>query len=516
MEHEADEAGVRRIIGRASIVAAGTAYRQGISLASGLIVARVIGAADYGIFNLARNLVEVAGIFTRLGLDLGLQRFFGETNTAHLRASRIEVLRRVRLLASGFALVPVIAVALGLGRVLEASVYPYSRFAEVLLCLALALPFVTDLGVLGGAYRGILKLAPSVMAECVLLPTIRLAVIVILFAAGWRLWAVVTASTLASFLASAFLAMRARSDFLRDGAAPRPESWADAFRVVRYSSVLAGSMIVTALTTSMDMLVLGHFTTAEDLGQYSLVKTLLILTGVLGVACGQGLEVLVADRHFRGDLDGMVRVMSLSARLITLVTAPIFGVFLFWGAQIALFFGPSFAVSPAVVGWLAAGPLISMMFWPAATGLSMTGRHVLELKILAAGLAIAMLLCWVAVPAFGQLGAAVAMCTAVAIANFARVVAVRRFIGAYPFGNDIFLIAAAGIGLAGLSDAVVAQFSLPSLWNTIFGIGCFAVSYAVAVWMHLLSESERSGIRRAVTSTAGILSSKVGDLVRRS
>jgi O-antigen/teichoic acid export membrane protein len=510
-----DEAAPRRLIGRASIAAAGTAYRQGVSLLSGLIVARVIGAADYGIFNLARNLVEVAGIFTRLGLDLGLQRFFGETNTAQQRASRSDVLPRARLLASGVALVPVAAVALGLGRVLEANVYQYSQFAEVLLCLALALPFVTDLGVLGGAYRGILKLAPSVIAECVLLPTIRLAGIVILFAAGWRLWAVVVASTVASFLAAAFLAMRARSDF-RDSAPAGPEPWTLTFRVVRYSSVLAGSMIVTALTTSMDVLALGHFTTAQDLGQYSLVKTLLVFTTVLGVACGQGLEALVADRYFRGDLDGMVRVMSVSARYITLVTAPIFAVFLFWGAQITLVFGPSFAVSPAVVGWLAAGPLIAMMFWPAATGLSMTGRHVLELKILAAGLAIAALLCWVAVPAFGQLGAAVAMCASVAIANLARVLAVRRFIGALPFGNDIFLIVAAGIGLAWAGNAIAARLPLPPPWDTIFGIGCFVVSYAVAGWMHLLSESEKSGIRRAAGSAAGILFSKMGELVKRS
>ena len=515
MEHAIDEAAPRKLIGRASIVAAGTIYRQAISFISGLVVARVIGAADYGIFNLARNLVEVTGIFTRLGLDLGLQRFFGETNTAQHRASRIVVLRRVRLLANALALLPVIAVMLGLGRTLEANVYQYSGFAEVLLCLALALPFLTDLGVLGGAYRGILKLAPSVIAECVLLPTIRLAAIVVLFLAGWRLWAVVAGTTFASLIASWFLAMRARSDF-RDGAPALPGSWADAFRVVRYSTVLAGSMVVTALTTSMDMLVLGHFTTAEDLGQYSLVKTLLILTGVLGVACGQGLEVLVADRYFRGDLAGMVRVMSLSARFITLVTVPIFAIFLFWGAQIALFFGPSFAVSQAVVCWLAAGPLISMMFWPSATGLSMTGRHFLELKILAAGLVVAAALCWVAVPAFGQLGAAVAMCTSVAVANLARVLAVRRFIGAFPFGNDIFLVAATGIALAWGSNAVVAQFSLSSSCSTVAGIGCFVLSYAIASWTRLLSESEKSGIHGAVRSAAGILFSKVGELVKRA
>src|SRR5436853_5256737 len=126
MENRINEAGPRRIIGRASIVAAGALYRQVVSFISGLIVARVIGASDYGIFNLARNLVEVTGIFTRLGLDLGLQRYFGETNKVQDRASRTAMLLRVRLLACTLALLPVVAVALGLGRFLETHVYHYS------------------------------------------------------------------------------------------------------------------------------------------------------------------------------------------------------------------------------------------------------------------------------------------------------------------------------------------------------------------------------------------------------
>jgi O-antigen/teichoic acid export membrane protein len=509
MEYGTEEAGPRKMLGRASIVAAGTAYRQCVSFLSGLIVARVIGAADYGIFSLARNLVEVTGIFTRLGLDLGLQRYFGETSGARQGVARAELLGRVRLLAGGLALLPVIAIALGLGWFLEANVYPYRGFSEVLLCLALALPFMTDLAVLGGAYRGILKLAPSVLADCVLLPTVRLALIVILFAAGWTLWAVVVGSTLASFLASAFLAARARSD-LRDGAPVRPQSWGDALRVVRYSCVLAGSMIVTALTTSMDTFMLGHFATAQDLGQYSLVKTLLILTGVLGVACGQGLEALVAERHYRGDLDGMVRVMSLSTRLIALVTAPIFAIFLFWGAQLTLLFGPSFAASQVVVGWLAAGSFISLIFWPSACGLSMTGRHVLELKILSAGLVVAMLLCWFAVPAYGQLGAAVATCASVANANLARVLVVRRVVGRFPFGRDLFLITAAGIGIAWGCDAIVARFPLAAPWSAMLAIGCFVPAYALAVWTHLLSEAEKRGIRELARSRAPMLFGKGG------
>lgn len=496
-----ENAGPRRLIGRASIVAAGTAYQQGLAFLSGLIVARVIGAADYGIFNLARSLLDLAATASRLGLDVGLQRHFGESSAAADRGGHVVVLGRVRLLAGAVALLLVLAVALGLGRVIEAHVYRYPHFAEILLCLALALPFLTDIAVLGGAYRGIFRLSPPVIAECVLFPSIRLAAILILFLAGWRLWAVVAGTTLASVLAAAFLAARARADF-RNADRITTHAWTDTFRVMRYSGVLAGAVLVVSLTSSMDLLVLGRFATAQDLGQYSLVKMLLVLMGVFGVAFGQGLGALVAERHVRSDLAGMVRVMSLSTRLVTLLTLPVFAVFLFWGAQLTALFGPSFATSQAVVSWLAAAQYVFIIFGPSGWALSMTGRHVLELKILVAGLGVAVLLCWFAVPAYGQLGAAIAIFTSMAVANSLRVLFVRRLLGAFPFGTDIMVITAAGIALAWGCSTIIGRLPLHPPWNGVAGIGCFGLAYGAVAWTQLLSKSERGGIDAAFRSTA--------------
>jgi O-antigen/teichoic acid export membrane protein len=496
-----DDGGPRKIIGRASIAAAGSIYQQGVSFVSGLIVARVIGAAEYGIFNLARTLVDLSAVVTRLGLDVGLQRFFGETAAGRDRAYAAAVLRRLRLLASTLALLPVAAVMLGLGRALENGVYPFPHFSQILLCLALAVPFLTDIAVLGGAYRGVLKLPPTILAECVLLPTVRLAVILILFAAGWRLWAVVVGTVLASFLASALLSLRARSDF-RVATAATPAPWAAAFEVLSYSSVLAVAVLVTALTSSMDVLVLGRFVTAEELGQYSLVKTLLVLMAVFGAAFTNGLGALVAERHSRGDADGLLRVMSLTSRFVTLATLPIFAVFLFWGAQIAALFGPSFALSQPVVGWLATSQFALAIFGPAGWALSMTGKHVLELKILSAGLVLAAVLCLLAVPAFGQLGAAIAMCSATAAVNIVRVLFVRRSLRAFPFRADTFAIAATGLLLAWASHASTVHMSSSSSMNTLIGVAAFVLLYGVANWSYFLSESERSGISGLCGATA--------------
>jgi hypothetical protein len=52
-------------------------YNQMLSFAAGILVARVIGASQYGVVSVARNILEVLGIVSPLGLDLALQRRLG-------------------------------------------------------------------------------------------------------------------------------------------------------------------------------------------------------------------------------------------------------------------------------------------------------------------------------------------------------------------------------------------------------------------------------------------------------
>lgn len=502
-----DENGLRPLIGRASLVGAGTAWQQGLSFLTGLLVARMLGAADFGMLNLARSLADTTGIVTRLGLDIGLQRHMGESATSAARQARAALLAKLRLLAGGFALLPALAVALGIGAALEADVYRYDRFSETLLCLLLVLPFATDLAVLGGAYRGVLRLAPAVTAEYFLLPTIRLAAIVVLFLAGWRLWAVVAGSMLATLLASLWLARAARRDF-PSVAAGAFGGWPEARRVVGYSSVLSAAVLVTALTGSIDLLLLGHFGSAVETGQYALVKTLLLMMGVFGVAFGQGLGALVAERHARGDTGGMAAVMSLTARWIALVTAPLFALFLFWGSEFTRLFGPSFHAPQGVVAALALGQYLIAILGPVGWALSMTGRHFRELGILTAGLAVATVAGALAIPAWGQWGAALATLAAIAVANLGRVLAARAVVGRLPVGGDVLRITALGIGLAAFFELATSSLSWPAPVCAACAAGGFLLSYAACAWHFLLDAGEKRQLHGACRALAGRLAGK--------
>ncbi len=498
-----DTENARSIVKRASIAAAAGVYQQGVTFVSGVVIARVIGAGDYGIFNLARNLVDVVSIVTRLGLEIGLQRYFGEALSRGERSRRCAVLAPLRLVGFIAALVPVIAVALGLGRILEMDVYRYAGFDWILLCLALTLPFATDLAILGGAYRGVLWVSRAMFAEAVLVPTIRLVVIVVLFIVGWRLWAVTVGTAIASLLAAAFLAACARTDFASEKTTVT--DWPEAMRVIRYSSVMAAAVLVTTLGSTMDIFVLGRFAAADELGRYSLIKTLLLLMGLIGGAFNQTTGALVAARHSQGDPAGIVRVLSTTTRWVTFGTAPLLALFLVWGSSVTALFGPSFVASAAVTGWLAAGQYLRAVLAPSGWALSMTGRHVLEFAILAAGLLVGTIACLLAVPAYGALGAAVATCVATGATNLARVLIVRRNLGTLPFGRDLVIIPAMAIALAMATDWLVARWQLPGEWHAVVSCSCFAVAYVPVAWRWLLTPAERAEVRNTLATIAPAL-----------
>jgi O-antigen/teichoic acid export membrane protein len=511
MHATADSAETRNIVKRASIAAGAGIYQQGMTFVSGLVIARVIGAGDYGVFNLARNLVDVAAIVTRLGLEIGLQRHFGEAVTQAERNRRCGILRPLRLIGFAVALLPIVAITFGLGHALEAVVYRYPGFEWILLCLALTLPFVTDLAILGGAYRGVLWVSRAVFAEAILLPTIRLAAIGALFVVGWRLWAVTAGTALASLLAAVFLAACARTDFRAEKAAEA--NWPEARRVIRYSAVMAAAVLVTTLASTIDVLMLGRFATADALGRYSLIKTLLLLMGLIGGAFNQTTGALVAARHSQADPAGIARVLSATTRWVVFGTAPLLAIFLAWGSSLTLLFGPSFIVSAGVTGWLAAGQFLRVVLAPPGWALSMTGKHTLELAILAGGLLVATVACALVVPEYGALGAAIATCAATALTNLTRVLVVRRNLGALPLDRDLAVITATAVALAIAIDWLVARWQLPVEWHAVVGCSTFVAAYLAAAWQWLLTPSEREDIRKtsATLATALLNRSTVAD-----
>jgi len=466
-------------------------YNQILSFAAGILVARVIGASQYGVVSVARNILQIFGIVSPLGFDLALQRHLGSEQ----RSTRLGQLIVFRTGAFVLAIAPAALAGLGLGAYVEQSIYRYPEFAKVLLVTLIALPFMTDMAVLGGAYRGVLKPNPSILASYVLQPTFRAIVMIILFALGWRLWAVVVGTSVSYVVSWIILAVRARRELAPMGVTGERD-WADTWSILRYSPSLAASLIFAMGMSSADSLFLGHFRAAADVGQYGAILMVAQLIGLLGSALGQTLGARIAWCHRNNDIAGMETLLAENIRMTSLFSAPVFAAIVFWGDRIDLVLGPTFAVDAWVVSIVAARLLIQTIFANSGWALSMTGRHLQETGLLGIGLLASVVLCFALIPGHGQIGAALASFISLSMVHVSRYALVRSVFGI----NHVRLAAikpiVLAIAIAGATHLLLSPFDDRTALSTFFEGVIFLVSFAVSAWFVLATRQDREMIAK--------------------
>jgi O-antigen/teichoic acid export membrane protein len=474
-------------------------YNQILSFAVGVLVARVIGASQYGIVIVARNISEILGIVSPLGLDLALQRHLGSGH----RSARLRQLTVFRLAAFVVGIAPAVLAALGLGTYVERSIYRYPDFANVLFATLVALPFVTDLAVLGGAYRGVLKPEPSIVVSYILQPTFRATVMVTLFALGWRLWAVVVGTSVSYVISWFILAVRARRELAPADSTGKLD-WTDTLSVLRYSPSLAASLILTMYIRSTDSLFLGYFGSAADVGQYGAVVMIAQLIGLPGLAIGQtlGARIALCNRH--NDIAGMERLLAENICLTSLFSAPVFAAIVFWGDRINLVLGPTFAVDAWVVSIVAARVLVQTMFGCSGFALSMTGWHLQETGLLGIGSLISVALCFALIPRHGQIGAALAGFISLSMVNVSRYAVVRSIFDIRHVKLAAIKPTVGAVVVAGGTDLLLCPFDDRTLLFTLFEIVIFVISFAVSAWFVLFTHQDREMIARLIAPRLSI------------
>ena len=103
--------------------------------------------------------------------------------------------------------------------------------------------------------------------------------------------------------------------------------------------------------------------------------------------------------------------------------------------------------------------------------------------ILSGGLLLSIVLCLLMVPDMGQIGAALAIVSAIAATNLLRLLCVRQTLQALPYDFTLLLAAAATLGLAWVTRTAVDWFIAPGILSTVVGIGLFMLLYGAACWM---------------------------------
>ena len=420
-------AGLARAQASALTVLAIRVAGAGIAYAAQVLLARLMGRADYGIFATVWVWIIILGHASLWGSGHSVFRFL----PWYRARGEYDLLRGFLVGGTGFALASGLATAaLGLlalralnDRLGPAVIEPF--------WLALAgLPLFALQDFTEGIARAFnwtgLAIAPSYILRQGLIVA-GLAGAVLLLGLPAEPWVAVACTLLATAAAvlvqGAILVVRLRAAVPAGPRAYRWRTWAATSLPIAFVD-LTGSGF-----NFVDVLLLGLFEPPETVAIYFAATRILQFVVFVQYAASAATAPRYAEARARGDEPALIELVVHTARLTSLATLAVGAAVLAAAPLLFRLFGPGFSASIGPLAVLIAGVVLQSASGPGEDLLNMLGAERLCALVSLGALGLAAALNLALVPAFGALGAAVAMATANAVRGVALSLAARSRLG---------------------------------------------------------------------------------------
>jgi O-antigen/teichoic acid export membrane protein len=394
---------VRGTLGAFALNSCGLVFQ----LVTGVLLARLLGAAGYGTYAYAMALIGLMTVPTVIGLPHLIVR-----NMAVYQAKNEFSLMRGLLVRGNQAVFLVSLLIAGAAAAISlafAERFDPSRLHTFLIALVL-LPFLALMNVRMAALRGLRHVVLGIMPDTLIRPALFVFTLVVgIFILPSRLspqWAMIfqVSVTAIAFLIGAFLLMRLLPVDTKTAVSDYDTgTWLKS----ALPFMFLGAM--QHINKQTDIVMLGLFRSVEEVGIYRAVVQGVILVGFVLTVVNTVLAPTIAELYARADRERLQRVVTLSARAILAGTLPVALVLIFGGEWLlGMFFGEEFRVGGTALSILCLGQLISVGMGPVGVILNMTGHE----RDAARGVAVAPVLNIVLnallIPKFGMEGAAAA------------------------------------------------------------------------------------------------------------
>ncbi|WP_375408635.1 lipopolysaccharide biosynthesis protein [uncultured Methylobacterium sp.] len=396
------------------IAAAGFAYLAQV------LMARLMGATEYGTFAAISVWIAILGHSATLGFSQGACRFIPADQAGDdLDAVRGFIRGGAALSAAG----GLVLAGLGLAAVAIEGSLLAGPYAAPILVAALVLPLFAlqdyGEGVARSQNWAVLAIAPPYLLR----QGLMMVAMVVAVGAGAPPEAWIAMACLAGATGLALIA-QVGGLILRLAraipAGPRRYRW----RVwMRACLPIAAGDLAAAAFGVVDVLVLSLMTTPAIVGLYFAATRIQQFVAFVAFAATAATAQRFAALSASGQHHALQRLVTDQAQLTALGTVAVGAAILTGAPWLLDLFGPAFRGSLPVLAILVAGSVAASLFGPGEHLLTMLGGERLAAAITLATLLLAAILCWASIPRFGLIGAASAMAAAAAMRAMAMAVA---------------------------------------------------------------------------------------------
>lgn len=401
-----------------------------IAFASQIILARLMGEFQYGIFVFVWVLVVLAGNFSCLGFHTAVIRFLPQYDLDHAEAE----IRGLTSTARLFAMVSASILALAGISTLHLLGDRIEAYYLVPLFLAVfALPMIALGDVLDGTARAnrwaILGLSPTYIIR----PTLILAFMLAAVAYGAPATAV---TAMKAALAATYLTTIGQFLFVDRRLLRRYDKGDSKIDFGAWIKVALPIFFIEGfgfLLTNSDVIVVGLYLPPDQVAVYFAAAKTMALVQFVFLAVKAGATPRFSALMAEGDRHALAGFAGTAARWSFWPSLAVGAIVLMLGDVLLGLFGPAFTAGYALMAVLFAGNLVKALIGPAEMLLTMAGRQQLCMAVYAVALACNISLNITLIPSWGLMGAATATATAMAVEALLLHIAVRRALGIVVF-----------------------------------------------------------------------------------
>ena len=421
---------LNRIARGAGIIFGGRLASVALQYLFVIVVSRGLGAASAGIFFLGFAIIGLAAVVGQMGLHSGVLRYValynGIGDGARVKGTIFTALR----LAAGAS------IFIGLVLFLKAdfvsqSIFNKAGLLPVLRLFCMALPFLALMIVLIHCIQGFQQMKYVVYVRDLLQPLICLLGASVFISLGFSVRGVVLSYIISVALGLALAFFFLKVVFLKPIGAVNPTG--ETKKLLSYSFPLLLVTLLIFITQWVNILMVGYFRPAQDVGVFNAAARTAICLGIILVSFNTIFAPMISDLYNRGEMERLAMLFKTVTRWVFVLSAPGFLLVVLLAKEILAIFGTDFIAGWASLIILAGGQMVNASSGAVGYMLIMTGRQNVELFNSLGAATVNFILCYLLIPPYGIVGAAVATATTVVLLNLVRLMQVYALLGFHPY-----------------------------------------------------------------------------------
>jgi len=505
---------LRKIAKGAGFVFIGTLIGRTFGYGTRIIIARFLGASDYGLISLGFAALTMAAALAAIGLPAGITRYVsfykGKEDEGRIKGTILSAIKMNLPISIIFSLL----LFFGAGWI-SVHVFHDANLTPVLKIFSIGVPFLVLAQNLLSVTVGFQEMKYYVYIQFIFQEPLKLGAIVTLVALGFGVigvaWGWVLAIILMPFLAFYFLEKKVFPIFNTKIKAIPMDRELFSFSWPLIFVAIAG--IVMGFT---DTLMVGYFCTSYEVGIYNAALPTAMLIRMPSLALASIFMPVITELYSRGKYDDLRDTYSAVIKWILSLAFPAFLLMaLFSDDIIKILFGAEYVAGAGALAILAFGFFISTILARASSILSAFGRTKIIMVVSFAAAAANLCLNLYLIPIFGIKGAAMATASSLIFLGVLYFIFAYRISKMQPFKLN---------HIKPVFSAIVAILIVYALTKYLIGISFFVlivmlfVFLAVYFFLLLLIKGFDKNdlmIMRAIDQRLGTKSDWIREIIKR-